>query len=68
MVPASHEARRTAAAAEYQNLLEQGKTIIEDYELYKPILISFEPRPDLWDALTQMKTDVKNIHTKMNDQ
>ena len=36
--------------------------------MYKPILISFEPRPDLRAALTQMKTDVKNIHTKMNDQ
>ena len=31
-------------------------------------MISFEPRPDLRATLTQMKTDVKNIHTKMNDQ
>ena len=68
MAPANHEARRTAAEAEYQNLLEEGQAIIEDYELYKPILISFEPRPDLRAAQTQMKTDMKNIHTKMSDR
>ena len=67
MAPANYEARRTASAAEYQNLLEEGQEIIEDYELYNPILISFKPRPDLRAALAQMKTDMKHIHTKIND-
>ena len=68
MAPANHEVRRAAAAAECQNLLEEGHAIIEDFKLYKPILKSFKPRPGLRAALTQTKTDVKNIHTKMNDQ
>ena len=55
MAPANHEARRATAAAEYQNLLEEGQAIIEVYELYAPWL-TFVTILDLYESQERYMT------------